>query len=1016
MTSEQERKHIESTLSTKSVCINEGTFMLRVSKNNIQYNDFQKQCLFGDSFNSVYSRNISLIPSGIFLPQMFVGNNVLIEQKISAAKVPFLDSFLPFAFLVHEKDNKPTHDMYDRIFPGYTERYGEMQTSVKHHIEKCCQKISFDENEFGTEDPDTELFCQENEETYNIIFFTQASSVKFQNSSEKQLRFGDKGLRQVVNVQNNIPALFDGYTNSATSNVNISETATKAIRRELLTLTQFYVGFEKSHEGDISQYIENIFNLMRDQHKHVVCKNDNNIESYIVSALMLYLSRSLETEDFNCSSSILSDHDCDESIRKKILFQNLMLLEPGSCFNSRNLSKREMDRGKAAVVTCEHYTSPFDQLFNAVYENISLLTHILTTVTYFSKVKSRHACQSCEQKTCAVNAPALFVHISAGGRDMKKERSEAVTCFFTANNFNKTGPVGNLASKESSDSTTVYWEKHQRDLLKNLLENYQLDLSLYADEGKTSEKNIDERAEKIMEVICTHIDNALSACEQYFRELDEDADNLTKSNVEAEIRNVFRMASMYDKGFTNMLLSESLMYILRSMLLYEHSNLKDTTVNDVFLSMKPLFIDNKSGIAVSQHKNLKNITIKKIAVKSYTSDDMIVNAQSNIVENYNLDEILSQASYKTKINLFGKYEELKNNGGRKKQNAFQNFSNKKLSAASTSTNNSFNLFKSFCSRQASSVLGIETDDFCRFVLNEVRDKCLDTRHYELFTYVNQFKVDTWQDILLLISIMKLLEHLNWVPAYDRVNFLAFNALEKNPTNNKYEFKQNFLCEDFNQAETLYAINTSIQEFTADIQGKSLKFKKCAGKFMDRQNKLIQTFTNGLMTPGPPIFYVPFGLKSSKIKDSTSSSILTKFINEEQFKLEDDAAYTNFIKKHKKQIYDDIFESTFSSDGQYMENRYTPEVLEEMLSEFDERFPSSLFASESIYEFLKLVLLEYFNTDQSRVNIMAKRLKEMYTKVKCRKRAREEEPITESMGVASDDDDQEDQFLTKRPRL
>ena len=81
MTSEQERKHIEKTLSTKSVCLNEGTFMLRVSKNNVEYNDIQKQCLFGDSIKSFYSHNVSLIPTGIFLPQMFAGKNVLMEKQ-----------------------------------------------------------------------------------------------------------------------------------------------------------------------------------------------------------------------------------------------------------------------------------------------------------------------------------------------------------------------------------------------------------------------------------------------------------------------------------------------------------------------------------------------------------------------------------------------------------------------------------------------------------------------------------------------------------------------------------------------------------------------------------------------------------------------------------------------------------------------------------------------------------------------------------------------------------------------
>ena len=601
MTSEQERKQVESVLSTKSVTVNEGTFMLRVNKSNVQYGDFQKQCLFGDAFSSEYSKHVSLVPTSVFLPQMFIGKNVLIEERINGGKVPFVDCFLPFAFLIHEKDNTLVKDMYDRLLPGYSERFSEMQTSLTHHENSCSSKIRFDTDPVEESTTMDEL-SQESKESYVVVFFTHASSVRFQVSGERNLRFGDKGFKQVVNLQNNVPALFDGYTTSPNYNIELSENITKAIRRELLTLTQLYIGFEKCHDGDIKQYLTNVLNLFKGQHKNVVCDGDN-VESYAVASLMLLLSKSLEMDDIRCSSSIVSDPDWEERIKQKILFQNVMILDPGSCFNSRYLVKRDMERGRSSVVTCNNYRSPFEMLFEAVYENRSWLTHILTTVTFFNKTKRQHNCETCDQATCAINAPTILMGASVANKDSKKERPDAVTCFFTSNNFNKTGPVGNLASKDSSDlNSTVYWEKHHKELLKMLLENYQLDLTLYSDDVSTNEDNVNDRAEKMMDVICTHIDNAIAACEQFFSELEDDSENVTKSSVEAEIRNVIKLPSMYDKGFANALISESFLYILKGMMLYEKSNLEDMTVNDVFLSMKPLFVDNKSGVTINNTK------------------------------------------------------------------------------------------------------------------------------------------------------------------------------------------------------------------------------------------------------------------------------------------------------------------------------------------------------------------------------------------------------------------------------
>lgn len=232
-------------------------------------------------------------------------------------------------------------------------------------------------------------------------------------------------------------------------------------------------------------------------------------------------------------------------------------------------------------------------------------------------------------------------------------------------------------------------------------------------------------------------------------------------------------------------------------------------------------------------------------------------------------------------------------------------------------------------------------------------------------------------------------------------------------------------DDFNKHETLYGMNCNMIEFTAEIQGKKLCFKKCAAKNLDSYNELLNAFSSNRMHPGSPVYYISFGEKNNRFKSTIN--ILTKFINEEQYKLEKDAAYTGYIRKHKKQFYDCIFEDIFADYGNYIESRYTPEILEEMLSEFDERYPPSLFANEKIHEFLKFVLEQYFNPNQTNVQIMAKRIKEIYMRVKSRshKRRHEEDETTDvdqtesnaqqTYCQADDEDDAESQFLCKKQK-
>ena len=1039
------QKEVIDVLTNKSVILNEGAFLIRINKSEVNQTDLLKQCLFGDAFPSAYSNHVSMIPVSIFLPQMFLGKNIFMEHKTNRnnAKVPLMDSFLPFAFLIHDSGHHEIKSMYDKLFKSkddqlYGDIYQDMKNSVLTHTKNTKRKVNLSfETELLTDtctDDQTENYLKENSDSYSIVFVTAHSAVRLLQSDSHDLRFGNGDGSYFVPVASSAIARFDGISNTDTSsNVKFSSRIFKALKREMLTLLQFYVGYEKQPGESIQEYIQNINYLFNDQLKSISCRNEENVESYSLSALKLFLSRNLEV-DINTTSTILTDGDYEETIRKKVLFQLLMIFDVGSCFHARNLRKHELTKDKPSIVSVTPYTNPFQQLHGAVYENISWLTHIVSMSLFYGRVKNRKCCETCEQKMCAINIPSLMFTFSTNIASNRREKTGALLSFYTNNNYNKTGPLGNLRSNDSkekpSDDKIVIWEKHYRDLFNSLVDSYNLDFSLFAESTPTTENNIEERAEKFMDRICTQLDNILSYCEQFFCELDDGAESIAQVNkTETEIRNVYRVANLYDKGFINVLLSESLQYILRCILLFVETNIQNETVNDVFLKVRPVLVDNKSGFDVTHIKseNLSAITLNKIVVKSYMNDDMLIDVQSKVSENYNIGEIVYDVSFKCKSYLFGRYDEKKGNGSKSKGNMIQNMANRRGGGLTSSMvlNNSFLYFKNFCSKQACDALRIEDDDFCRDIFNEIRDETLD-RYAYLFKYVSQFKVEDWSSLILLVSVFKILEYLRFQPAYDRISFMTFNKLIKSAASKNYTFQQCLIDEDFNKHETVYAQNCVEIEFTAEVMSKSYCYKKCSGKHLDAHNELLNAFSSKKMHPGCPIFYMPFGLKYNKFKSNTN--FFTKFIDEEQYKLEKDAAYTSYIRKHKKQIYDCLFEDIFSDYENYIENRYTPEILEEMLSEFDERYPPTVFANGKIHEFLKLVLEQYFNPDQTKVQLKAKRIKEIHMKVKSRSKKRlceedestvsnqNESTVQQTYSHADEDDDAESQFLCKRQKM
>jgi hypothetical protein len=560
------------------------------------------------------------------------------------------------------------------------------------------------------------------------------------------------------------------------------------------------------------------------------------------------------------------------------------------------------------------------------------------------------------------------------------------------------------------------------------MDSYQLDMSLFGSDSPATEDDVDVRAEKIFEWICSQIDNIVDSCDQFCEQLNDGSETIQKvANVESEIRNVYRIPSLYDKGFVGILASEGLLFVLRCMLIFEQAPFQNKIVNDVFLRVQPLFLDNKSGFAVTKHNNV-NLSIPKVAVKSYTSDDLTVDIQSKLSENYTIPELQTQISFKVKTYMFGRYDEKKGNGARKSAVMLQNMSQMKKGGSMSSMvmNNSFLHFKNFCSKQVCKILQIEENDFCRETVNDIKDEMLD-KYAHLFKFVTQYAVEDWTTLIQLITVMKMLEYLNFQPSYNKVSFLTFNALEKDSRFNTYTFKSSLLGEEFNTYETLYGMNCHMVEFCAEISGTNIVFKKLSGKVLDQHNELINAFSKTKMHPGAPIYYLKLGEKSNRFKENAVDNMMTNFLNQEQYKLEKDAAYTNYIVSHRKQFYDCVFESTFADQGRYIENRYSSEVLEEMMSEFDDRYPVEMFSSQKVQEFMKLVLREYLNHDQSSVKTMMKRIKEIYAKVqmrKSRKRLRDDEEsgvetnvmVNPSFDQGDEEDDAENQFLNKRVKL
>jgi len=1040
MNTEQERKHLESALTNKSIVLNEGCFLLQIEKKDVNLADLKKQCMYGDAFKSAYSQYLHLIPTSIFLPEMFRGKNIFMEHKTHNTKVPKLDTFLPYAFLLTE-NVKVGHlnALYDEILNSsedghtYSEVYPKMKTSVLHHMEAMKQTICYPNEDSmlsSLEDTETTTFLNENEGYYTVIFLTQSSSVSLQKANVRQLRFGDIETEHFVSLQNNVVANFSGYNTNDSCVIKLSSQITEAIKRELLTFTQLFVGFEKHPSKDIRQYIENISHLYNDQLKYIECSNEENVESYALSSLRLYLSRVFGAEEVSQTYSIINDIDYKETIRQKILFQLLMLLDMGSCVNMKNLRKSESIDGKPAIVCTDPYTNPFVELRKAFYDNVSWLTHILTYSMFFSEVKNRSMCQSCMQKTCAIGGPSLLFTFSTNRRTSKKDRSNALLCFYTANNYNRVTPLGNLSGSFLSPEpgNSVIWEKHFNDLLRSLLDNFTFDLSLHVEKSPTTEDNIDERAENILDVICKQLDNVMNFCDQFCKELDEDDSSVARvTNVESEIKNSYKISNFYDRGIVNVLMGESLAYILHCLQLWE-VKCKKQSVNDIFLKVLPLLLDNKSGFSVSSHQDLKNITLPKLAVKSYTSDGMKIDIESKIVEMYQLSDILTQVSFKNKSYLYGRYDENKANGKRKNAvNHIQNIGNRKMGGGHVaSCKNSFLNFKNFAAKRACATLDILEDDYCRDVLNDIRDEKLD-KYAPMFKYVNQLRTEEWSTLLHLIAATKMLEYLKFTPNYEKMLYPSFNRLKKRP-NNRYRFVQNVLCDDFNKHESLYAQNCNVIEYAADISGKRLLFRKCSGKYLDTENELLNTFSGHKVHPGAPIFYMPFGEKNSRFKDLANTNLLSQFIDQEQFKLEKDVAYTSYIKKNRKQLYDNLFEMTFSDEAKYIESRYTKEILNDMMRDFDERFPPSMFANDNIQRFLKTVLEEYLSHEQSKVELMERRIKEIHSRVlKRKRRGIEKETSTQdsstysnvpTMHVDPNDerDDSEYQFLTKRAKI
>ncbi len=103
-----------------------------------------------------------------------------------------------------------------------------------------------------------------------------------------------------------------------------------------------------------------------------------------------------------------------------------------------------------------------------------------------------------------------------------------------------------------------------------------------------------------------------------------------------------------------------------------------------------------------------------------------------------------------------------------------------------------------------------------------------------------------------------------------------------------------------------------------------------------------------------------------LRDRLRSSCLEDFIETKQYRLIKDAAYIRYVKANRRYFYDGVFDVTFVPGDVDWKDMYSPDVLREMLDEFDSHIGPELFATRQIYEFVKVVLEEFFNADQSRV--------------------------------------------------
>lgn len=1044
-TKDQDRKNVENVLTNKSVVLNEGVFLLRINKTDVDQADFVKQCLFADAFPSAYSQHVSMIPTGIFLPQLVSGKNVFLEHKVGNAKTPLIDSFTNFAFLIHKKGHRDIKQMYDKLLirkenQTYSDVYSKLLSSYRCHSQNNKPNLlSGFETELlsdsDEEDSETEQHLQENQDTYTVVFFTQAASVRIQLDEKTRLTFGSDGSDHYVSIDSNVIAKFDGYTTSQRFSIRLSESVTMAIKRELLTMTQLFVGYSKRPEQDMRTYLQNVNCLFGNQIKSVICPDPENVESYSVSALKIWLSRNLEVDEINRSWPVLNDTDYENTVKENILFRLLMILDKGSCFNSRQLCRRELTEGKPSIVCTSTYSNPFSELKQAVYNNASMMLHLLTECLFFAQVKERFTCETCHQTICAVAIPSLMFKHSPKITS-KKERVAAVLSFHTSSLYNKTGPVGDLTDDDSKNADSfnpnnkIDWEKHHRDLLSFLTDSANFNPKCIVDsETPTTADNIEDRASKVIEWISDQIDNVVQLSEQFCNELDDGAESVVKTtNVEATIKNIYSVLNYYNFGFTGVLLSESLIYLLRCLVLYEQHSFENHSVSDVFLKVRLLLLDNKSGFSVRNLQNVKNITLPKLAVKSYIVDDIQVDIDSKLTENYQLDEIIYKASFKCKAYLFGRYDEKKENGGKSNQTMLHYMSSKRSSmqmASANVGNNSFNHFKGFVSQQACEALDILGDDYCRQILNEYRDEKL-WEYAHLFKYVKEYKIEDWSSFVYLVSVMKLLEHLKIQPSFDKISFLTFHRLDKNK-NGAFSFNSDKIGNEFDKTETVYSMNCCMTEYSGDKQ--NAVFKKCQGRFLGQQNDLLNTFSRVKMYPGVSIYYMPIREKNSKFQGNANSDFLTNFINQEQYTQEKDASYTTYIVKHRKQFFDGVFEATFSEQGKCIENRYESEVLNEMLETFDEKFPVFMFVNEQVHSFLRLVISEYLNPDQSVVQVMAKRIKEINIRVRNRvtqKRKRDGENdetveinqnhYVQNINENDEDDDAENQFLSKRTKL